>query len=746
MADLTEIRRTALRSLIPPPKLRLSEWAEAHIHLPSDIAATPGRLRMLPYLVAVADAISDPTVEKITLVKGSRLGFSTLLVAVIGSFCVNEPCPVLVVLPVESDCRGYVVDDIEGIFAASPALRGLLSGDCGEEGERNTLTHRKFPGGSLRVVAARAPRNLRRVAARILLCDEIDAYELTAEGSALRLAEKRTLTFANRKLIYGSTPIHEDTSAILQSYQQSDMRVFEICCIHCAHWFEILWSCIQWPHDRPEQAHCVCPSCGGVIEEKFKARLVSEGRWRATKESGPEGRKHAGFRLSALCSSLANASWGRLAQEFLEVRDQPENLQTFVNTILGQAWRSPGVELDETALASRAEPFGLNAIPEQCLFLTAGCDVQTDRPEISFVGWSRVGEAYALGHHVLWGPPSSDETIWLELDMLLKSKFPHPFGGQLTVDSCVIDSGYATDQCYAFAFPRMGRKVFSGKGQSGSHPALRMAKVNSKSAHGGRLALCGVDTVKSIIFDRLQHGKSIRFSQSVTEASADYFEQLCSERRVIRYSKGRPVRRFERKTAHARAESLDCLTYAGAPAASSRCRPTRARPACAIPQPQARRRPCSGAGSCSGMGGRKLVRSIFLSLFKGQTAGNFPAIGFSLLMSRPCLLWSRPYPFHGGGYAAHVARSARHYRDHRPHAQGSADAGTARPRVRPIVCVREPAIRAARLPRALAQRDAGEELPAQFRGAVDARVLGRVAACVFVRRGRPGHARAFRCG
>jgi phage terminase large subunit GpA-like protein len=38
-------------------------------------------------------------------------------------------------------------------------------------------------------------------------------------------------------------------------------------------------------------------------------------------------------------------------------------------------------------------------------------------------------------------------------------------------------------------------------------------------------------------------------------------EQLASERRVVRMSRGRPVARFERKPGHA-AEALDCFVYA----------------------------------------------------------------------------------------------------------------------------------------------------------------------------------------
>jgi phage terminase large subunit GpA-like protein len=190
MADIATVRRNALRSLIPPPKLALSEWIEQSIVLPSDVSALPGLVRLYSYQKGIADAISDPAIERVTLVKAARLGFTTLLTGTIGAFIANEPAPILVLLPAESDARDYVVSDVEPIFAASPALRGLLSDDV-EEGERNTLLHRRFPGGSLKVVAARAPRNLRRHTCRILLIDEADACEVTAEGKALSLTRAR---------------------------------------------------------------------------------------------------------------------------------------------------------------------------------------------------------------------------------------------------------------------------------------------------------------------------------------------------------------------------------------------------------------------------------------------------------------------------------------------------------------------------------------------------------------------------
>jgi phage terminase large subunit GpA-like protein len=73
------------------------------------------------------------------------------------------------------------------------------------------------------------------------------------------------------------------------------------------------------------------------------------------------------------------------------------------------------------------------------------------------------------------------------------------------------------------------------------------------------LWIAGVDGIKTTIFSRLQRGQLIRFSHTLEPV---YFEQLASECRVVRYKRGQPIRRFERISGRARAEALDCLTYA----------------------------------------------------------------------------------------------------------------------------------------------------------------------------------------
>jgi phage terminase large subunit GpA-like protein len=433
LEPITEVRRAALRALIPPPRLPLSDWIESEMRLPEGVSALPGRVRLWPYQPAIADAIGDPGIERVTIVKPVRVGFTTLLSGAIGAFVANEPAPIMALLPTEADCRDYVVSDLEPIFTASPSLAGLISADADDTG-RNTLLSRRFPGGSLKVVAAKSPRNLRRHNIRVLFIDEADAMEPGSEGSPITLAERRTLSFANRKIVMGSTPTLEETSNVLRSYADSDMRVFEVPCPECGAFTEIQWSHIEWEPDQPDTAAFRCPHCASLVDERLKPSMVAAGRWRITR---PEVKGHAGFRLNALVSGLANASWGKLAAEFLSAKDHPDKLQTFVNTILAQGWRESADQIDETTLAARAEEFDLSRIPADVLVVTAGVDVQDDRLETTLIGWSK-DESFILAHHVIWGSPHEDST-WAELDDYLRTTWPHPNGGTLRIDAAVID-------------------------------------------------------------------------------------------------------------------------------------------------------------------------------------------------------------------------------------------------------------------------------------------------------------------
>jgi phage terminase large subunit GpA-like protein len=171
----------------------LPAWIEKTIRLPAGAAAVPGPIKLYPYQRGIAAAIGDPAIERVSVLKSARVGYTALLTASIAHFVVREPSPILVLMPTEADCRDYMVSDLEPLFLDSTEITDRLPMPHPGRSDRNTLLHRLFPGGSLKIVAGNLPRNLRRHTARILLVDEADAIEASAEGDPISLAEKRTL-------------------------------------------------------------------------------------------------------------------------------------------------------------------------------------------------------------------------------------------------------------------------------------------------------------------------------------------------------------------------------------------------------------------------------------------------------------------------------------------------------------------------------------------------------------------------
>lgn len=539
-----------MAALKPPPRMALSKWAEETIKLPESVSALPGKIRLYPFQHEIADAITDPCLRRVSLVKSVRVGLSTLLAAAVASFIANEPAPIMLLLPTQDDCRDVLVSDLEPIFAASPAISTLLEGDNREAG-RDTMLSKRFPGGSLKIVAAKSPRNLRRHNVRILLIDEADAMAPSVEGDSIELAINRTLSFPDRKIVLGSTPLDADTSNVLAAYELSDKRIYEVPCPECDEFNEILWAHIKWPKDEPGKAQYCCPHCGSFIDEKHKNQMVADGRWRAT---APAVKDHAGFRINTLVSPLENVSWDKLAVEFLAAKKDPDKLRQFVNTKLGEGFGESADDLDEQAIFEQRKSFGLNNIPEDMISITAGVDVQHDRLEISFLGWTADGLPKVLGHHVIWSHWESEET-WHDLDSTLRQTWQHPLGGKIGIDAVCVDAGDGTtmDKVLDFTTPRARRWVMAMKGAPGSRRWI----TKSKAGGGQPLWIVGVDGIKTSLFDRLQSGL-IEFSDDL---ELNWFEQLCGEREVVRYQRGRPIKQWMPISGR-RNEALDCVVYA----------------------------------------------------------------------------------------------------------------------------------------------------------------------------------------
>lgn len=153
------VRKNALGALRPPADMATADWIEANIFLPQTTSALPGKMHLWSYQRGICDALDDPNIERISVLKSARIGYTALLSGIIASYVANAPAPILAVQPTADDARDYAVD-VEQIFEASPTLRGLLTDDADETG-RSTMLARRFAGGSLKFLAAKSPVSVR---------------------------------------------------------------------------------------------------------------------------------------------------------------------------------------------------------------------------------------------------------------------------------------------------------------------------------------------------------------------------------------------------------------------------------------------------------------------------------------------------------------------------------------------------------------------------------------------------------
>ena len=151
----------ALALLAPPPTLTVSQWADKYAILPAGTSAEPGpwRTDRAPYQREMMDVVNDPTVETVVFMIASQLGKTASEINTINYFVVNDPSPILLVMPTEKDAEDFSKENLAPAIRDTPALRALFA-DPKTRNSGNTNLNKTFPGGYLALAGANAPRGL----------------------------------------------------------------------------------------------------------------------------------------------------------------------------------------------------------------------------------------------------------------------------------------------------------------------------------------------------------------------------------------------------------------------------------------------------------------------------------------------------------------------------------------------------------------------------------------------------------
>lgn len=566
MADIDTLVKEIMSGFRPPRKLTLSEWADENAYLSPESSAETGKWHCFPYQRAIMDAFTDPSVEYIVLMKSARVGYTKMINHAIGYYINQDPCSIMVVQPTDQDAQDYSKDDIEPMLRDTPCLQGLVSEEKSRK-SNNTLRKKLFKGGQLLLIGANAPTGFRRVTMRVVLFDEVDGYPPTAgaEGDQIRLGIKRTDTYWNRKIAIGSTPTIDKRSRVQDWFERTDKQMYFVPCPFCGHMQYLRWNQIKWKEHQPETAKYECEHCHRLIDHSKKSWMMEHGEWRPTAE-GKKG--YRGFHIWAGYSYNPNSTWEKLAAEFEDVKSKPEELKTFVNTVLGEVWVDKGEAPEWERLYERRDTYRRNSIPPGGIILTAGVDVQADRLECEIVAWGRNNESWSIDYRVFPGKTEDlDADCWRQLDALLSETWHGEDGYTRMIDKLAIDSGYNTQTVYNWVRLKDASRVFATKGVDTApsiinQPRAVEVRENGKRIYRGvKVWTIGTNIAKSELYGWLKQKRDPDKPNPYDwchfpEYEREFFEMLTAEQTMPRIQRG--YRRYVWEKMRERNEALDC--------------------------------------------------------------------------------------------------------------------------------------------------------------------------------------------
>ena len=587
MSNIDRTVRRAFSNYKPPEDITVSEWATKYRVLSRENAAEAGPWRnsRTPYLVEVMDSFTDPAVKKITLVSSSQVGKSELLNNVLGYIIHQDPASTLFVQPTVDDAKKFSRLRIAPMIRDSEALRERVA-DVKSRDSGNTMLQKKFPGGMLTMVGSNSPSGLASTPCKYVLGDERDRWALSAgtEGDPWKLAEARTTTFYNAKMVDVSTPTIKGASAIEKTYNAGTRERWCHQCPDCGEWVELQFDDFKFHYETVKEDRkkdffitdtgWCCPRCGVLhTEDEMRA---APAKWVA---QNPDAVKngHRSFKLSAFASPWV--PWESIAYKFLTSKDDPAALQTFYNTVLGEWWQDRSGTMDSGDVYARREDYGAMEdgspveLPEGVLVLTCGVDTQNDRLEYEVVGHGHYGETWGIKKGVCLGDPNTDAP-WERLDDVIDHTYRFKDGTGLKLSITFVDSGgLRTQDVYKQCRARLGKRVFAIKGQGGDGVPFTRPPTKVKQVVEGKmigqlwLYSLGVDAGKADVMNNVKvqepGPKYCHFPLDNSRGyNSQYFEGLLSEKLVQKTTNGRTRWAWEKIAEHIRNEPLDCRVYA----------------------------------------------------------------------------------------------------------------------------------------------------------------------------------------
>lgn len=498
------------------------------------------------------DAFTQPGIHDITFVAGTQLGKTAAEQNMMGYAIDQAPGPMLIVYPTDKLAEFTSQNRIKPMIALSKPLAEKF------DAEHSQKLELQFQGMYIALVGANSPSGLASRPVQYVFFDEIDKFPKWSgqEAGPLELAEERTKTFYNKKIVKVSSPTLK-TGNIWKGWEQADARYeYYVPCPHCGAYQVLTMKQLKWPeganaYDARDAAEYHCISCNNLIDDRQKMDMLRHGKWKAINK--PPKRVHSvAYHLSSFYSPWL--TFGDMAYKFLSAKDEPERLMNFINSWLAEPWENKANRMQSDIVLNKRLNYLRGTMPAEAQLLTCGVDVQLDHFWYSVRAWGP--------HLTSWLVDYGRVETWGDVETAINRDYADTNGEVRNINLACIDSGYNTDEVYSFCAQHMDVAIPT-KGSSTPLRARYSVTVLDKAVGFG-LRLYNFDTnqMKDFIAGRLGVDAGAAGSWNVCKDVEPYYaDQICAEQKVeYKDKKGRITLRWEPISSHAQNHLLDTET------------------------------------------------------------------------------------------------------------------------------------------------------------------------------------------
>jgi phage terminase large subunit GpA-like protein len=573
-----ELRSILRGAFDPGDRVTVDEWAERNIVLTSRMTRFSGPLRIdrTPYIRGPLRALTLSRYEAVLLAWAGQLAKSTVEQIWMSYVVDQDPGPCMLAFPDQNMAKRRSRGHLKPMIAANPVLQRRVVPKL--DAVQNFQV--QFDRMTVNLAWAGSPSAIASEPVRFLIRDEIEKWKHKdkSEGHPLELSEVRVASYGDlAKILDASTPGLED-GVVIPRLKAGTYHEFFVPCPKCgkheqledlpclvteqsqeelkprlvAAGYQVLrWEHITgWGDERDpdkvaELAVYECEHCKHRFRHSEVIRITQHGKWIPR---NPQ-RSRATFQLARWYRDLPSCSFGAAARAFYKAKDNPVDLQSWVNNWKAEGYRQAGAEVKGDVVRSHCRAYKVDTIPFVPLFVFATVDIRNT--EIHYV-------IRAHGEHCktaqlrkdilprLWRPkegePNTGESLSV-LDPIRELTFQAADGRAYGIDLMGIDSGWEPAEVYEYCRTRPRCAALKGENNmkdviAYSQP-LKEASTGKPAADSPWLISFSAEYFKDLLLiARMKTTAGAPNDWMLPETIDDgYVEHMTSERKVIEKDK-----------------------------------------------------------------------------------------------------------------------------------------------------------------------------------------------------------------